>query len=139
MERIESDVLVVGTGGAGLRAAIEAEERGASVAVVSKAPAGVNNATMVIGGGFRAAVGGLTSEEHKEDTIRVGFDINDRAIAVLCISPPLISFGSLSANSRISSSSSRSNDFSLLSFSARPSSIMLNSMFSMAESTGIRL
>ena len=80
MERIESDVLVVGTGGAGLRAAIEAEERGASVVVVSKAPAGVNNATMVIGGGFRAAVGGLTSEEHMEDTIRVGFDINDRSL-----------------------------------------------------------
>ena len=80
MERIESDVLVVGTGGAGLRAAIEAEERGASVTAVSKAPAGVNNATMVIGGGFRAAVGGMTPEEHREDTIRVGFDINDRSL-----------------------------------------------------------
>ena len=78
--KIEGDVLVLGTGGAGLRAAIEAEALGASVAVVSKAPAGMNNATVVSGGGFRAAVGGLTPEEHFEDTIRVGKGINDRRL-----------------------------------------------------------
>jgi succinate dehydrogenase/fumarate reductase flavoprotein subunit len=76
----ESDVLVVGTGGAGLRAAIEAHERGASVVVVSKAPAGMNNATIVAGGGFRAAIMGLTSQEHYEDTIRVGNGLNDREL-----------------------------------------------------------
>jgi succinate dehydrogenase/fumarate reductase flavoprotein subunit len=76
----ESDVLVVGTGGAGLRAAIEAHERGASVVVVSKAPAGMNNATIVAGGGFRAAIMGLTPEEHYEDTIRVGNGLNDREL-----------------------------------------------------------
>jgi succinate dehydrogenase/fumarate reductase flavoprotein subunit len=75
---IESDVLVIGTGGAGLRAAIEADERGASVVVVSKAPAGMNNATMVAGGGFRAAIEGFTPEEHIEDTLRVGNYLNDR-------------------------------------------------------------
>ena len=77
---IESDVLVIGTGGAGLRAAIEADERGVSAVVVSKAPAGMNNATMVAGGGFRAAVEGLTPEEHIEDTLRVGNYLNDRRL-----------------------------------------------------------
>ncbi len=85
---VESDVLVLGTGGAGLRAAIEAEARGASVAVVSKAPAGMNNATVVSGGGFRAALvglipeaeGDLTPEEHLRDTIEVGKRINDRRL-----------------------------------------------------------
>ena len=76
----ESDILVVGTGGAGLRAAIEADERGASVVAVSKAPAGMNNATVVAGGGFRAAIEGFTSEEHYEDTLRVGNRLNDRRL-----------------------------------------------------------
>ena len=80
MTEVESDVLVIGTGGAGLRAAIEADERGASVVVVSKAPAGMNNATMVAGGGFRAAIEGLTPEEHLEDTLRVGNYLNDRRL-----------------------------------------------------------
>jgi len=80
VQKFESDVLVVGTGGAGLRAAIEADELDASVVVVSKAPAGMNNATVVSGGGFRAAVEGLTPEEHMEDTIRVGNGLNDRRL-----------------------------------------------------------
>jgi len=77
---IESDVLVVGTGGAGLRASIEAHENGASVVAVSKAPAGMSNATMVAGGGFRAALEGLTPKEHFEDTLQVGNYLNDRRL-----------------------------------------------------------
>ena len=80
VSNFESDILVVGTGGAGLRAAIEADNRGASVVVVSKAPAGMNNATVVAGGGFRAAIEGFTSEEHYEDTLRVGNRLNDRRL-----------------------------------------------------------
>jgi succinate dehydrogenase/fumarate reductase flavoprotein subunit len=80
VKNFESDVLVVGTGGAGLRAAIEAYELGTSVVVVSKAPVGMNNATVVSGGGFRAAIEGLTPEEHMEDTIRVGNGLNDRRL-----------------------------------------------------------
>jgi fumarate reductase (CoM/CoB) subunit A len=78
--RHESDVLVIGTGGAGLRAAIEAHERGADVLVVCKSPAGYNNATVVAGGGFRAAIGGLRPEEHMKDTLQVGNHLNDRGL-----------------------------------------------------------
>jgi len=78
--RLESDVLVIGTGGAGLRAAIAADEGGADVLVVCKSPAGYNNATVVAGGGFRAAMEGLSPEEHMEDTLRVGNRLNDRSL-----------------------------------------------------------
>jgi succinate dehydrogenase/fumarate reductase flavoprotein subunit len=81
---IESDVLVIGAGGAGLRAAIEAEAHGASVCVASKAPAGMNNATVVSGGGFRAAMGGLDPDEYLRDTMEVGKGLNDhRLVEVL--------------------------------------------------------
>ena len=63
-----------------MRAAIEAHERGADVLVVCKSPAGYNNATVVAGGGFRAAIGGLTPEEHMEDTLQVGNHLNDRGL-----------------------------------------------------------
>lgn len=55
-----------------MRAAIEAHEKRADVLVVCKSPAGYNNATVVSGGGFRAAMGGLTPEEHMEDTLQAG-------------------------------------------------------------------
>ena len=77
MDPIKSDVLVIGTGGAGLRASIAAHERGAEVVVVCKATAGFNNATVHAEGGFRAAMEGLSPEEHLEDTVRVGFNVND--------------------------------------------------------------
>ncbi len=86
--RHESDVLVVGAGGAGLRAAIEAHERGADVLVVCKSPAGYNNATVVAGGGFRAAMGGLTPEEHMEDTLLRGNRLNDRGLTISKSSSP---------------------------------------------------
>jgi succinate dehydrogenase/fumarate reductase flavoprotein subunit len=75
--KIESDVLVLGSGGAGLRAAIEAEANNLSVVVVSKAPIGMNNATVVSAGGFRAAIEGLTPQDLFKDTIEVGKGIND--------------------------------------------------------------
>jgi len=77
LNTVDSDILILGTGGAGLRAAIEAYSEGADLTVVSKAPAGMNNATVLAGGGFRAAVKGLTPEEHLKDTVRVGKNLND--------------------------------------------------------------
>lgn len=75
--RYTSDILVIGTGGAGLRAAVEAHERGADVLLVSKSPAGYNNCTIVSGSGYLAAVGGMTVAEHRERTLGVGKGVND--------------------------------------------------------------
>ena len=66
---VQSDILIIGTGGAGLRAAIEAHENGAKVIIVSKAPAGHNNCTIVAGSGYLAAVGGMSVDEHRERTL----------------------------------------------------------------------
>ena len=41
IHRISCDVLIIGGGGAGLRAAIEARESGADVLLVSKAKGGI--------------------------------------------------------------------------------------------------
>lgn len=77
---VDTDVLVIGSGGAGLRAAIEVNRLGKKAIVVSKAPAGMNNCTVVAGGGFRAALEGLSPEEHARDTMEVGKGLNDRRL-----------------------------------------------------------
>ncbi len=77
MIHVQTDILVIGTGGAGLGAAIRVESLGVNVVVVSKAPAGFNNATIVAGSGYLAAVGGMSSDEHKDRTLNVGKGIND--------------------------------------------------------------
>ena len=77
---VDTDVLVLGSGGAGLRAAIEVNTRKLRAVVVSKAPAGMNNCTVVAGGGFRAAFEGMSPEEHMKDTIEVGKGLNDRRL-----------------------------------------------------------
>jgi len=80
MGTLEADVLVVGGGAAGLRAAIEAVGQGVSPLVVCKGRAGYNTITAVSGGGLKAAVGGASIEEHIEDTLMVGRGLNDRKL-----------------------------------------------------------
>jgi succinate dehydrogenase/fumarate reductase flavoprotein subunit len=77
---VDTDVLILGSGGAGLRAAIEVNRLGKKAVVVSKAPAGMNNCTVVAGGGFRAAFEGMSPEEHMKDTMEVGKGLNDRRL-----------------------------------------------------------
>lgn len=77
---IQSDILVIGTGGAGLRAAIEAYENGVKVVLASKAPAGYNNCTVVAGSGYLAAVGGMSVDEHRDRTYSTGKGLNDPAL-----------------------------------------------------------
>ncbi|MBN1683362.1 FAD-binding protein [Candidatus Bathyarchaeota archaeon] len=74
---LDTDILVIGSGAAGLRAAIEAYETGCEIIIISKAPMGMNNSTFVSGGGFRAAINDLTPEEHFFDSMKVGKNIND--------------------------------------------------------------
>ena len=53
----EADVLIIGSGGAGLRAAIEAEARGANVLIVSKAATGMNWSKSTGRGQYRVYIG----------------------------------------------------------------------------------
>ena len=73
LETIECDVLVVGAGGAGLRAAIAASDYGSKVALVSKSLLGKAH-TVMAEGGVAAALGNADQRDnwkvHFRDTIR---------------------------------------------------------------------
>lgn len=74
------DVLVIGAGGAGLRAAIAAIEQGARVGVVTKSLLGKAH-TVMAEGGMAAAMGNVRSEDnwkvHFRDTLKGGGMLNN--------------------------------------------------------------
>jgi fumarate reductase (CoM/CoB) subunit A len=73
-------VLVIGSGGAGVRAAIEAAEHG-SVLLLSKTIAGKGGCTPMAEGGYNAVLReGDGAELHVADTLKGGAYLNDRAL-----------------------------------------------------------
>ncbi|MGW6138335.1 fumarate reductase/succinate dehydrogenase flavoprotein subunit [Streptomyces sp. NPDC055140] len=86
VERQQWDVVVVGAGGAGLRAAIEARERGACTAVICKSLFGKAH-TVMAEGGIAAAMGNVNSGDswqvHFRDTLRGGKFLNQWRMAEL--------------------------------------------------------
>jgi succinate dehydrogenase / fumarate reductase, flavoprotein subunit len=86
LEKHEYDVVVVGAGGAGLRAAIEAHESGARTAVVCKSLLGKAH-TVMAEGGIAAAMANLYPEDnwrvHFRDTMRGGKMLNHWRMAQL--------------------------------------------------------
>jgi len=85
-ETHEFDVLVVGAGGAGLRAAIEASAAGVKVGVVSKSLLGKAH-TVMAEGGMAAAMGNVDDRDnwrvHFADTMRGGQYMNNWKMAEL--------------------------------------------------------
>ena len=83
---LTTDVLVIGAGGAGLRAAIEAAEAGAQVDVVCKSLLGKAH-TVMAEGGIAAALGNVDPDDnwqvHFQDTMRGGQMINNWRMAQL--------------------------------------------------------
>ena len=79
-DTIECDVLVVGAGGAGMRAAIAAAEGGCSVTVVTKSLLGKAH-TVMAEGGIAAGMGNLDAEDswevHFADTMLGGQLVNN--------------------------------------------------------------
>ncbi|MFF4758518.1 fumarate reductase/succinate dehydrogenase flavoprotein subunit [Streptomyces sp. NPDC001292] len=86
VERQEWDVVVVGAGGAGLRAAIEARERGARTAVICKSLFGKAH-TVMAEGGIAAAMANANEHDtwqvHFRDTMRGGKFLNQWRMAEL--------------------------------------------------------
>ncbi len=84
--RREFDVVVVGAGGAGLRAAIEARLAGKRTAVISKSLFGKAH-TVMAEGGAAAAMGNINSKDswqvHFRDTMRGGKFLNHYRMAEL--------------------------------------------------------
>ena len=85
-ESHQYDVIVIGAGGAGLRAAVEAQERGLRVALVCKSLLGKAH-TVMAEGGVAAAMGHVYSEDnwqvHFRDTMRGGKMLNNWRMAQL--------------------------------------------------------
>lgn len=85
------DVIIVGSGGAGLRAAIAAAEGGLNVAVISKVDPRRSH-TMAAQGGINAALGNRGPDDwrwHMYDTVRGSDWLGDQdAIARLCEQAP---------------------------------------------------
>ena len=84
IQRIETDVLVIGGGSAGMRAAIEAKRHGLEVVLVSESKVGFKNNSAISKAIF-AATGiwkgsGDSPERHVEDTVDSGRLINDKRI-----------------------------------------------------------
>ena len=80
----EHDVLIIGAGGAGLRAAIAATERGLSVGVVTKSLLGKAH-TVMAEGGVAASMGNVDPDDgwqtHFMDTMRSGKFLNNWRMA----------------------------------------------------------
>lgn len=85
-ERQQWDVVVVGAGGAGLRAAIEAREQGARTAVICKSLFGKAH-TVMAEGGIAASMGNVNAGDnwqvHFRDTMRGGKFLNQWRMAEL--------------------------------------------------------
>src|ERR687898_2003728 len=86
------DVLIIGGGSAGLRAAIEANDAGADVLIISKNKKGDPH-TVLARGGINAALGTMDPEDnwmiHAADTLREGELLADyERVEVLCKNAP---------------------------------------------------
>jgi succinate dehydrogenase / fumarate reductase flavoprotein subunit len=80
----EHDVLIIGAGGAGLRAAVAAAEKGLSVGIVTKSLLGKAH-TVMAEGGIAAAVGNVDPDDswrqHFIDTLKSGKFLNNWRMA----------------------------------------------------------
>src|SRR5438067_7281742 len=86
IERLSYDVVVIGAGGAGLRAAIEARRAGKKTAIISKSLFGKAH-TVMAEGGCAAAIGNVNPNDnwqvHYRDTMRGGKFLNNWRMAEL--------------------------------------------------------
>lgn len=83
-QTVNTDVLVIGGGAAGLKAAIEAKKHALDVVLLSESPVGFRNNTAISGGAFAASGiwkgAGDSPEVYLRDTITAGRLINDRRL-----------------------------------------------------------
>lgn len=84
IEEIETDILILGAGGAGLLAGLHAREISPKlkIAIAVKGLLGQSGCTRMVQGGYNAVLNPLDSlERHFEDTIKGGVWLNDQELA----------------------------------------------------------
>jgi succinate dehydrogenase / fumarate reductase flavoprotein subunit len=86
---IEHDIIVIGGGLSGLRAALEAKKQGADVAVISKVPP-IRSHSVAAQGGINASIGPDDSwESHAYDTVKGSDYLADQdTVEILCKEAP---------------------------------------------------
>ena len=86
------DVLIIGSGGAALSAALKASDDGAKVAIATKGEL-TNSQTVMAQGGINAALGNLEDdsiEKHIQDTLKAAKDLADKKmVEQMCSQAPL--------------------------------------------------
>jgi succinate dehydrogenase/fumarate reductase flavoprotein subunit len=85
LENLKFDVLVIGSGAAGLRAAIEAKQMGLGVGVMSKGSPGKATCTILSGGVFAGTRKGESPERHLQQTLQAGRGINQRELVKILV------------------------------------------------------
>ncbi|OGK13224.1 hypothetical protein A3A93_03730 [Candidatus Roizmanbacteria bacterium RIFCSPLOWO2_01_FULL_38_12] len=80
IKTITTDIVVIGAGGAGLRASIEAVKMGARLAVISKEPFGRAHTEKAMGGLNVAIKPPASPEQHYQDTIKGGWYLNNHKL-----------------------------------------------------------
>src|SRR5664280_317115 len=85
----ECDVLVIGSGGAGCKAAIEARKSNLNVIIVSKGLSFKSGCTTLAEGGYNAAFGYVDADDsveaHFEDTMKGGAYLNDMSLVKILV------------------------------------------------------
>jgi succinate dehydrogenase/fumarate reductase flavoprotein subunit len=77
--------LIVGSGLAGLTAAIEAKKNGADVLIVSKSRTGFASCSLHSGGGFTTPRGSLSEEQFFDMTVKAGETLNDQDLVEILV------------------------------------------------------
>ena len=86
MNQLSTDVLIIGSGGAGLRAAIEARSRGVRVLLVSKSKVGFGGCTAVAMGAFKVSWIDNEIEEYFHETLKAGRHLNNPKLVKILVS-----------------------------------------------------
>lgn len=82
-QKRKTDVLIVGAGAAGLRAALAAAEAGSSVVITNKGPVGKSGITLTAAGGMQAPFHPEDSaQQFFNDTIKNGYGLGDQNLAM---------------------------------------------------------
>ena len=76
METFSTDVLVIGSGLAGMVSALEAEKKGLKVLLVGKFAIGMGTNTSLANGAFTVANSRFSKEEHLKETLEAGKGLN---------------------------------------------------------------
>ncbi len=84
MEELSTDVLIIGSGLAGIISALEAERAGVRVLLISKFAIGMGTNTSLSNGAFTAPTSNFSKEEHFDETIKSGKGLsNTKLVRIL--------------------------------------------------------